>query len=405
MNYGDMARKALERRASLVAELRAVNEDDTLTDAEKRERIEAMDGEIRQLEATAASAVERGERESRAGELAERAGRLVTRDRPAEDQDDISVALRAIGCGESRGVTLETAGSFDTRAAGPNTATLADSAWAGTTAPNRFVAEVLESLTESSPILSAGVRIISTASGEKLEWPLKNGKLVASAVTEGDAYPRSKGSFTRWSLDSFKYGVIAEATTEMTRDTALPLASIIAADLGEAVADATNADFLSGDGTAGPHGVVPATVLTQTATSATVVTYDDVIYLQHAIRPKYRARAKFYASDDFALKARLVKDNDGRYIWQDSVAAGMPSTLLGQPAILDTFMDSYTTSATPLLYGDFSKFLVRFVGSVHLSRSDEYGWDSDVIAWKAGVRVDSGLTDAAAMAKLVTPAS
>lgn len=401
-----MAENALEKRANLYSQMQGVNDDTALNEAEKRERIERLDGEMRQLEEYARDAVERGEREARAADLFARAGKLFApRTQDSKRADEVGAELRAVALGEARGFELVTSGDFDTRAAaGPNTAKLTDTAWAGTTVQNTFVAEVLESLTESSPILSAGVRIISTTSGEKMEWPVKNGKLIAQRVGEGAVYPRSKGSFTRWSVDAFKYGVIAEATLEMLRDSALPLASIVAADLGEAIADATNADFLRGDGTTGPHGLVPATVLSKTATSATVVNYDDLINLQHSIRPKYRNRAAFYGSDDFALKARLVKDLEGRYVWQNAVTAGMPDTLLGKAFITDTFMDSYAASKVPVLYGDYSKFLVRFVGSVNISRSDEYGWDSDVVAWKANVRADSGLTDAAAVVKLTTPA-
>ncbi|MCG5459626.1 phage major capsid protein [Micromonospora sp. PSH03] len=407
MDFAEIAKKALERRATLVTEMRAVDADATLGASEKSERIEKIDGDIRQLETEASTAIERGEREARASELAERAGKLVTpRDRSERSDGGVGAELRAVALGESRGFDLVTSGDFDTRAAaGANTAVLTNTAWAGTTVQNKFVAEILESLTESSPILQAGVRIVSTTSGEKMEWPVKNGKLIAAQVAEGVVYPRSKGSFTRWSIDSYKYGVIAEATAEMLKDSALPLESIVAGDLGEAIADATNLDFLKGAGTAGPHGIVPATVLTQAATSATVVNYDDLIKMEHAIKPKYRTRAKWYASDDFALKARLVKDLEGRYMWQDAVTAGAPSLFFGKPVILDTFMDSYAISKNPVIFGDFSKFLVRFVGSVNISRSDEYGWDADVVAWKANVRVDSGLTDAAALVKMVTPAA
>ena len=68
-------------------------------------------------------------------------------------------------------------------------------------------------------------------------------------------------------------------------------------------------------------------------------------------------------------------------------------------------MDTTVGAAkVPVVFGDFSKYLVRFVGSVDLSRSDEYGWDADIVAWKGSVRVDGGLTDASALAKITMTA-
>ncbi|MET9729342.1 phage major capsid protein [Streptomyces sp. NPDC006458] len=400
MDYRAAAKAALEKRANLVTEMRSVNDDAALSDAEKRERIERLDADINGLEAEAREAIERGEREAEVRSLTARAEGLFAPNGNRQEQrghgESLDEQFRAVARGESRGFEIESDGSE------LRTATTGSAANAGTTVASTFVREVMQALRESSPFMQAGVRVVTTQSGEKMEWPVKNGRLIASKVAEGATYPKSDMSFTRWEIDSHKVGVIAEATNEMLDDSALPLASLIAEDMGEAIADSTCAAFLKGTGTGEANGLLPAITLnagTLSLASTGTTATDKVVELQHAIISKYRRNAYFYTSDAGVLFLRKLKDADGRYLWQPATTAGTPDTFLGKPITTDPNME-WATTKVGLVYGDFSKYLVRFVRSVQITRSDEYGYDRDVVAWKARLRYDGGVTDGAAFAKL-----
>ncbi|MDT0472779.1 phage major capsid protein [Streptomyces sp. DSM 41014] len=399
MDYRAAAKAALEKRANLVAEMRSVNDDATLSDAEKRERIERLDSDINGFEAEAREAVERGEREAEVRSLTTRADGLFTPNgdrRQAEQGESLDDQFRAVARGESRGFEIESDGSE------MRTATTGNAANAGTTIQSTFVREVMQALRESSPFLQAGVRVVTSQTGEKMEWPVKNGRLIASKVAEGGTYPKSDMAFSRWSIDSHKVGVLAEATEEMLNDGALPLASLIAEDMGEAIADETAEAFLKGTGTDEANGLLPAITLnagTLSLASTGTAASDKAVELQHAIISKYRRNAYFYTSDAGVLFLRKLKDADGRYLWQPATTAGTPDTFLGKSITTDPNME-WATGKTGLVFGDFSKYLVRFVRTVQITRSDEYGYDRDVVAWKARLRYDGGVTDGAAFAKL-----
>ncbi|MDG9711164.1 phage major capsid protein [Streptomyces sp. DH10] len=399
MDYRAAAKAALEKRARLVAELRSVNDDTALSDAEKRERIERLDADINGLEVEAREAVERGEREAEVRSLTSRAEGLFTPNGDRQEQreaESLDAQFRAVARGEARGFDIVTDGSE------LRIATTGNAANAGTTVQSTFVREVMQSLRESSPFLQTGVRIITTASGEKMEWPVKNGRLIASKVAEGGTYPKSDMSFSLWDIDSHKVGVMAEATQEMLDDSALPLASLIAQDMGEAIADETAEAFLKGTGTDEANGLLPAITLNagtlslaSTGTNAT----DKLVELEHAIISKYRRNAYFYTSDAGVLFLRKLKDGDGRYLWQPATTLGAPDTFHGKAVMTDPNM-SWASGQVGVVFGDFSKYLVRFIRTVQITRSDEYGFDRDVVAWKARLRYDGGVTDGAAFAKL-----
>jgi HK97 family phage major capsid protein len=65
-----------------------------------------------------------------------------------------------------------------------------------------------------------------------------------------------------------------------------------------------------------------------------VIDFDDLITFLHAVAMPYRTNLKFYMSDNMALSLRKIKNNDGDYIWRDSVQEGQPTTLLGKPVVI-----------------------------------------------------------------------
>lgn len=409
MDYIAIANAALEKRASLIAELRSVNDDTVLSDAEKRERIERVETAVAEAEAEARTAVDNAERDAAFRGLSDKVaslavGRGTSGPTGEKRERDLDAEFRAVALGEQREVEITADGGIEKRIA-----LLSSTPNAGTTVDNTFVTMLIDSLREQSPILQAGVQVLTTATGEKMEMPVKTGRLLGNRLGENTPYTRTDMAFTRIDLSAFKYGVSSEASVEMLNDSALPLASLIASDMGETLADLTNLDFLRGTGTNQPKGLLTgATLGTTGATIATTLTFDNLINLQHAVVPRYRPNAKFYTSDSAVLALRKIKDNDGRYIWQDPTVAGQQgASLLGRQVLIDVNMPAANAASSKIVaFGDFQRFfVVRFVRNVVVSRSDEIGWDRDVVAWKANVRCDSEVKDTAALATLNTPAT
>jgi hypothetical protein len=102
MDFAALATAALEKRQP-GSELRSVEADTVLSDAEKRERVERIDADVRGLEAEARDAVERGEREAEVRSLAERAGGLVV---PGVPEDRPGAWTRPPSCARWRAVSF-----------------------------------------------------------------------------------------------------------------------------------------------------------------------------------------------------------------------------------------------------------------------------------------------------------
>ncbi|MFD3464799.1 phage major capsid protein [Streptomyces sp. NPDC058682] len=394
MDFAAAAKAALEKRAGLINELRNVEADTSLSDAEKRERVERIDVDVRALEGEAREAVERGEREAEVRSLAARAGGLVLPGSPDfRSERDEAAELRALARGELPGV------DFDLR-----TATTGTAGNAGNTKPVTFVAQVIEAMRERSPFLNR-TRLLTTGGGETMEWPVKNGRPTAAQVAENTAYGKSDESWTKTSIGAYKYGVIVEATQEIVDDSALDILGILAQDAGEAVADKVVADLLVGDGTSKPWGWITRAAAGKTVANTAALTGDAVIDLQHSLLSPYRRNAVFMMNDTTLAVVRKLKDTTGNYLWQPSVQAGAPDMLLGTPVLTDPNVAAIGAGAKAIAYGDPSKYLTRQVKNLRVVRSDEYGFDRDVVAFKVTWRGSGDLFDTASVKTLVTTAA
>jgi HK97 family phage major capsid protein len=347
------------------------------------------------LEAEARDAVERGEREAEVRTIAQRAGGLVLPGAPEgrTGARDDAAELRALARGEIAGV------DFDLR-----TATSGTAGNAGNTKQTTFVAQVIEAMRERSPFLNR-TRILTTGGGETMEWPVKNGRPTANVgiVAENTAYLKSDESWTKTNIGAYKYGVIVEATQEIVDDSQLDILGILAQDAGESVADKVVADLLVGDGTGKPWGWVTRSAAGKTVTDSTATNLngDAIIDLQHSLLSPYRRNAVFMMNDTVLAKVRKLKDSTGQYLWQPSVTAGAPDTLLGTSVLTDPNMPT-GAGAKVITYGDPSKYLTRQVKNLRVVRSDEYGFDRDVVAFKVTWRGSGDLFDTASVKSLVT---
>jgi HK97 family phage major capsid protein len=119
VNYDKLATAALEKRASLIAEIRSIEADTVLSDAEKRERVEQIDADVTALEADARSYVERSERETEARSLAGRNSGLIVAGRPSDapayrhSGEWLAAELRAITGGSGAGAAFTPSANAD----------------------------------------------------------------------------------------------------------------------------------------------------------------------------------------------------------------------------------------------------------------------------------------------------
>lgn len=218
--------------------------------------------------------------------------------------------------------------------------------------------------------------IIQTASGAQMNFPTADSTAeVGEIVGQNAAVASGDTTFGNVALDVYKYSSKKIALPfELIQDSFIDIEGYVLEVLGRRIGRIQNTHFTVGTGTAQPHGVVTGSSVGKTGTTGQTLTviYDDLVDLQHSVDPAYRANARWMMNDASIKVIRKIKDSQGRPIfvpgYEVGVPGGAPDTLLGQAVVVNQDVAVMAANAKSILYGDFSKYVIRDVMDLTLFR-------------------------------------
>jgi HK97 family phage major capsid protein len=220
-------------------------------------------------------------------------------------------------------------------------------------------------------------------------------------IAENTTYNELEMTFGQLVLDAFKYSSkYIKASVEFLQDTSINPAEFIGNALGIRIARITNDHFTTGSGSQ-PNGIVTAaTSSAVTFSAAAAVTADNLTDLIHSVDPAYRVNGRWMFHDGGLKMIKKVKvlqysgDTVGVPLWIPGLTSGQPDMILGYPYTVNQSMTTPATSVKSILFGDFSKYLIRDVRDVTLVRLDERFAEFGQVAFLAFSRHDGDLLDA-----------
>jgi len=389
----DTVKRLLERRASLVTQMRevaerAVDENRDMSAEEDRQFTE-MNAEVDALQKRADAMLAGEERAKETEEsFARLTGKPQERSTPAanKESDELRAWMRGQGgrefVVEQRDLSTSSSGIIDTG----------------------FRAQLWEYMVETSGVLKAGVDLLETDSGETIKLPRITAYSAVAAATEATAITESDPTLSSVNSTVTKEGYVVQLSRELIDDNGVNiegrLAKFAGRDLGNAVGAAAitaalaaaSAGATTAAGTAGGFG-------TQSTADQG---FDYLITLFHSVLAPYRdsKSCSWVMSDPTAAKVRKIKTSTGEYAWQPSVVAGQPDTILSKPVFIDTNVPDAAVSVESILFGDWSSLVVRIAGGFRFERSDDFAFNADLVTYRALVRHGSVSVDANALKSL-----
>ncbi len=359
-----------------------------LTDSEARSYT-ALIGEVDELDIRLE---ELDETERRSRDL-DRAFSSIPADNPVDS------TVRSLLAGESRNLTVPLAAALERR-------DLLKSGTASHAVPQGFAGELLAHLVNAAQVAAVS-RTVSTDRGVG-DWklPISTAHVTATGpIAEGAAITESEPTLSSVTLAAYKYATLVQVSAEALDDSGVDLEGYLAQSAGEAVGNALGAHLVTGSGSSQPQGAATAATVAKTAASASAITYGELVDLVHSVIPRYRASssAAFLMSDSTVGYLRKLVDGQQRPIWTDSITQGQPATLLGYPVVVDPNVAAIGAGARSVLFGDWSRYVVRFAGGVRFERSDEFAFSSDVVTFRCVLRADGRLADVSAIKALIHP--
>ncbi|MBG9991594.1 phage major capsid protein [Pseudoalteromonas sp. NZS37] len=212
--------------------------------------------------------------------------------------------------------------------------------------------------------------VVPTATGSTIPWPTANataeqGEWLAENTEAGD----EDTTFGVRNIDTHMVSskVIA-VPFQLLQDTQFDLESYINEQIGMRIGRTSEDAFINGSGTSMPHGILADTTAGKVGGSGqtSIITLEDLIDLEHSVDPAYRRSAQcgFMMNDSTIKVVKKLKDTQGRPLWLPGMEASEPNTILGKPYATNQHIPTMAANAKSVLFGDFSKYIVRDVSQM-----------------------------------------
>ena len=249
-----------------------------------------------------------------------------------------------------------------------------------------------------NPFLNAdATTVYNVSTGNNLQFPRVTALGTAGSFAEAAQITESDGTLSALSLTPVKYGIILQVTNELVQDAAFDLSAMVAEKMGAEVAV--------------KHGAVAGTAVAASAgsyavgSSATTVTYAELVGLQYSVKQQYRNAAKAgWLTTDTNLGTILGITSSSVPIFQPGGQGGV-DRLLGKPVYTTGGIADFAANARGILFGDLASIVTVLVGGITVSTSTEFAWDTDLVSYKCVVRGATDLVQADAVKFLKNAAS
>lgn len=262
----------------------------------------------------------------------------------------------------------------------------------GYLAPDEFERTLVQGLEEQN-IFRKLAKVITTSSGDR-KIPVVATKGTAAWIEEEGAHLESDDTFGLVSIGTYKLASAIRVSEELLNDSVFNIESYIAAEFGRRIGNKEEEAFFTGDGTGKPTGIFAdagGAELGVTAASATALTADEIMDLYYSLKSPYRKKAVFLMNDSTVKALRKLKDNNGQYLWQPSLTAGTPDTILNRPIHTSAYVPTIASGAKAVAYGDLSYYWVADRQSRSFKRLNELYAANGQVGFLASQRVDGKL--------------
>jgi len=265
--------------------------------------------------------------------------------------------------------------------------------------PDTFEKEIIDGISETNFLRQIATTI---KTNNTMKIPRTSGIGAAEWIPENAPFVEGDFTVEQIELGAYKLGTSIVVSEELIDDSVIDLERYLKKEIIERFAKSEAEAFLSGDGNGKPQGQIYQAQVGTVTSEVGKVSFDDIINLIHSTRNAYRQKsvACFIMSDTAYLKLKKTKYSDGTYIWNRSYKEDGFDTLFGYRVYVTNYLDDIAEGNIPILFGDFSKFVIGERKRPAIKRLSEIRAKYGQIEYVASERIDAKLFDKEAVKTL-----
>jgi len=282
---------------------------------------------------------------------------------------------------------------------------VADASLGGYWAPAEFSRQIIQGVTEFSPIRS--IARVMTTTGSTLELPKAANTFDCAWVAEiGNRTETTGYSLGLETITPHEAYALIRAAKSFLEDAGIDIDNWLMGEFSLRFAKLEGTAFVTGNNTGQPEGILTnANVGSSNSGDGNTITADAILDIVYSLPSEYRRAGTFIMNKATALAVRKIKNNQNDYLWQPSYAGGQPDTLAGYKVVECPDMPDVANAAYPIVFGDFKRaYTIVDRVDISVQRLVEKYVEYGQIGFYARRRVGGQVTDANAIKKMLIAA-
>lgn len=232
---------------------------------------------------------------------------------------------------------------------------ISDDTAGGFLAPAEYQREILKGAVEFSPV-RALARVTETIA-QSVKIPKRTGSFSAAWVSSGGTRSETTGlSYGLEEIPTHEAYALVDVENQLLEDSAFNLEAELALEYEEQFGVAEGTAFVSGSAVGRPEGFLTnADVTDVTSTTNDVLDARDFALLLYSLKEPYHANSVFGLNRTTLRVARNLQDSNGQFVWQPTLGADTPASLIGRPYVLMADMADVANGAKVLVVADWKR--------------------------------------------------
>lgn len=270
----------------------------------------------------------------------------------------------------------------------------------GAIIPSTIANRIITTVKDICPILQRAT--LYHTKGDLLipVWGLADGNRDISVAyhNEFEEIAADTGKFTSVELKGYLAAALVKIGKSLVNNAQINVVSFVVTEMSKKIAEFLERELLIGTKDKA-RGALDTTNV-KTSNSSTVITADELVTLQAAIKQVYQKKACWVMHPDTFTAVKLLKDGNGRYLLQDDYTGEFPYRLLGKPVYVSDNMPEMAAGNKAILYGDLSGLSVNVRENIQIQILKELYATKHAIGINAWFEFDSVVTEHEKLATL-----
>ena len=374
-------KKLMEARASKQEAMKKLLEtastEERAMNTEERQQFDALENEIRNLDATIAAMQTMRELED---DAPEDGANENPEERSLEQREHDSFDAFLRNQIENREATNMTFGEN------------------GAVVPTSIANKIIENVLDMCPIYHDADRYNVAGTLTIPYYDDKTGDIemeYADEFTEGES---KSGQFKSISLTGYLGRAICDVSKSLINNNKFDLVNFVIKRMSRSIARFLEKELLNGTDKkiAGLSGITQKVV----AASATAITADEIIELQEEVPDAYQANAYFIMNKKTRTAIRKLKDGQGNYLLNKDANARWEYTLFGKDVYTTANMPTMAAGKNAIIYGDPLGLAVKVSEEINIDVLRETKARQHVVEVLGFVEVDAKVQNSEMLAVL-----